>query len=172
MTWTAMKINPTELARPAKPTEQNNRIDANTASDHITPVYRPVWLRTLYAVAGLVFLGLGLLGVVLPGLPTTPFILLSAACFARSSRKIHSWLLTNRWSGPILRDWVRHKNLTRRVRWIAIGSMTTMVCLSIWIVRSEPWLQAILVLAGVIGAWSVLRIPLRKPAKSSSETSS
>jgi len=62
----------------------------------------------------------------------------------------------------MLRDWVKHKSLTLRVRWIAIGSMTSMVCLSIWIVRDQPWLQALLALAGVIGAWSVLRIPLRQ----------
>ena len=123
---------------------------------------RPMWQRTAYATAGFVALGLGLLGVALPGLPTTPFILLAAACFARSSQRVHNWLLTNRLTGPMLRDWVRHRSLPRKVRWIAIGSMTAMISLSIWILRDEPWLQIVLVLAWVVGAWAVLRIPLRK----------
>ena len=79
-----------------------------------------MWQRMAYAGAGLIALGLGLLGVVLPGLPTTPFILLAAACFARSSQRMHDWLLTNRVTGPMLRDWVRHRILPRRVRWVAI----------------------------------------------------
>lgn len=126
------------------------------------PSSRPMWQRMAYAGAGLIALGLGLLGVVLPGLPTTPFILLAAACFARSSQRMHDWLLTNRVTGPMLRDWVRHRSLPRRVRWVAIGSMTAMITLSIWILRDQPWLQWVLVVAGVIGAWSVLRIPLRE----------
>lgn len=130
------------------------------------PAARPVWQRWAYLIAGVIALALGLLGVALPGLPTTPFILLSAACFARSSQRLHQWLHTNRMTGPLLEDWRVHRSLPRRVRWIAIGSMTTMVSLSIWIVREQPWLQALLVLAGVIGAWTVLRIPLRKPAES------
>lgn len=128
-----------------------------------------MWQRTAYTVAGLIALGLGLLGVILPGLPTTPFILLAAACFARSSQRLHDWLLTNRWTGPMLRDWVRHHSLPRRVRWIAIGSMTAMISLSIWILSDRPWLQFILVLAGLIGAWSVLRIPLRENASQSTQ---
>ena len=154
----------TDPAMSDKPAKLSNRSDTNPVADPVTPARRPVWLRTLYAVAGLIFLGAGLLGIILPGLPTTPFVLLSAACFARSSHKLHTWLLTNNWTGPMLRDWVKHKSLTPRVRWVAIGSMTTMVCLSIWMVRSEPWLQVTLMLAGVVGAWSVLRIPLRKSA--------
>lgn len=122
---------------------------------------RPMWLRVLYALAGVLALVLGLIGVILPGLPTTPFILLAAACFARSSTRLYRWLLENRVTGPLLRDWVRHRSITRKVRRIALGSMTLMIGLSMWILREHPWLQVVLVVAGLIGWWSVLRIPLR-----------
>ena len=119
------------------------------------------WLRLLLIAAGLLALGLGLLGVVLPGLPTTPFVLLAAACFARASPALHRWLLHNRLTGPMLRDWLTHRSLTRRVRWVAIGSMSAMVAVSIWVFRGQPWLQLVLLTAGLIGAWVVLRIPVR-----------
>ena len=122
----------------------------------------PAWLRLLLVAAGLLALGLGLLGVVLPGLPTTPFVLLAAACFARASPALHRWLLNNRLTGPLLHDWLTHRSITRRVRWVAIGSMSVMVAVSIWVFRAQPWLQAVLLAGGVVGTWVVLRIPMRR----------
>jgi len=122
----------------------------------------PTWLRLLLIFCGLVALGLGLLGVLLPGLPTTPFVLLAAACFARASPALHHWLLHNRLTGPMLRDSLTHRSLTRRVRWVAIGSMSVMVAISVWGLRERPWLQLVLLAAGLIGAWVVLRIPVRR----------
>lgn len=123
-----------------------------------------MWRRWLYLAVGLLSLALGLLGVLLPGLPTTPFVLLSAACFMRASPRLHRWLLQHRWLGPPLRDWERHRSLPRRVRRIAVGSMTLMVGISVWFFAGRPLLQAALLLAGALGAWVVLRIPLRQPA--------
>lgn len=122
----------------------------------------PTWIRLLLIAAGLLALGLGLLGAVLPGLPTTPFVLLAAACFARASPALHRWLLHNRLTGPMLRDWLTHRSLTRRVRWVAVGSMSAMVMVSIWVFRGQAWLQLVLLAAGLIGAWVVLRIPVRR----------
>lgn len=76
-----------------------------------------------FRVFGFVFLGLGTLGVVLPLLPTTPFILLSAACFARSSEKRHRWLLANSTFGPMIRNWEENRCISRRVKIIGILSM-------------------------------------------------
>lgn len=76
-----------------------------------------------YRILGFIFLGIGALGVVLPLLPATPFVLISAACFARSSEKWHRWLLANDTFGPMVRNWEQNRCITCRVKLIAIFSM-------------------------------------------------
>lgn len=72
---------------------------------------------------GFLFLGIGVLGVFLPLLPATPFVLLSAACFSRSSEKWHRWMLSNETFGPMIRNWEQNRCISRRVKMIAIASM-------------------------------------------------
>lgn len=124
--------------------------------------HRSRTVRWLLWAAGSLALGLGLLGVVLPGLPTTPFVLLAAACYAKASPRLHAWLLNHRLLGPMLRDWEQHRSLTRRTKTVAVVSMTLMVSLSIWSFRGRLIAQLALVLLGAIGAWVVLRIPTRR----------
>jgi uncharacterized membrane protein YbaN (DUF454 family) len=119
-------------------------------------------LRWLLWAAGSLSLILGLIGVVLPGLPTTPFILLAAACYAKASPRLHAYLLNHRLTGPLLRDWETHRSLTRRTKTIAVVSMLVMVSFSIWSFRHRWIAQAVLVALGAIGAWVVLRIPTRR----------
>jgi hypothetical protein len=76
-----------------------------------------------WSLLGLLFLGLGGLGVVLPLLPTTPFVLLAAGCFARSSPRLHRWLLDSQLFGPILRDWEQHRCVPRRAKVVALVTM-------------------------------------------------
>lgn len=77
----------------------------------------------VYRALGFVFLGLGGLGVVLPILPATPFILLAAACFAKSSEKWHRWLLANRTFGPMVKNWEENRCIGCRVKLLAVASM-------------------------------------------------
>ena len=79
-------------------------------------------------VAGTVFLGIGIIGIFLPLLPTTPFILLAASCYARSSKRLYDWLLNNRWFGNYVKNYREGKGIPRRVKilsvsflWIVIG---------------------------------------------------
>ena len=74
-------------------------------------------------ILGFVLLGIGAAGVVLPLLPATPFVLLAAACFARSSERWHQWLLKNETFGPMILNWEQHRCITCRVKLIAIASM-------------------------------------------------
>ncbi|QBM30473.1 YbaN family protein [Hydrogenophaga pseudoflava] len=127
------------------------------------PVHHSRLVRGLLWVAGSVSLVLGLIGVVLPGLPTTPFILLAAACYAKASPRLHAWLLNHRLTGPMLRDWEANRSLTRRTKTIAVVSMLVMVSFSIWSFRHRWIAQLVLVVLGAVGAWVVLRIPTRKP---------
>jgi uncharacterized membrane protein YbaN (DUF454 family) len=86
------------------------------------------WLRILLLIAGTVCVGLGIVGVFVPVLPTTPFLLLAAACYARSSPRFHSWLLNNKWFGSYIRNYLEKKGITLRAKiitlsllWITIG---------------------------------------------------
>ncbi|MBE0588470.1 MAG: YbaN family protein [Hydrogenophaga sp.] len=124
--------------------------------------HRSRLVRGLLWAAGSLALLLGVIGVVLPGLPTTPFILLAAACYAKASPRLHRWLLNHRLTGPMLRDWEQHRSLTRRNKTIAVVSMLVMVSFSIWSFRGRVIAQAALVVLGAVGAWVVLRIPTRR----------
>ena len=119
-------------------------------------------VRWLLWLAGTVSLALGLIGVVLPGLPTTPFVLLAAACYAKASPRLHAWLLNHRFLGPMVRDWEQHRSLTRRTKTVAIGSMVVMVGLSAWGFRHQPWVLAALLAAAAVGLVVVARIPTRE----------
>lgn len=84
------------------------------------PPNRFRWLWWLFAYASL---ALGIVGIVVPGLPTVPFILLSAFAAARGSRRLHDWLLAHRRFGPMIRDWRDGGAVSRRSKWLATGTM-------------------------------------------------
>lgn len=92
---------------------------------------------------GFAFLGIAVLGVFLPLLPTTPFVLLAAACFAQSSERMHRWILANDTFGPMVRDWERKRCVSCRVKAIAIGSMVLVGGFSVFIVLQEPLPRAL-----------------------------
>lgn len=82
-------------------------------------------MRILLLLSGFISLGLAILGIVLPLLPTTPFLLLSAFCFARSSDKFHAWLINHRYFGEMIRDWQNGGVINRRTK---IRAMAMIVC--------------------------------------------
>ncbi len=134
-------------------------------TEHITPAMESKPLsrmaKALYGFAGAVSLLLGVIGIFLPGLPTTPFVLLAAACFAKASPRVHQWMLEHRLLGPMLRNWHAHRSLTRRTKSIAIISMVLMLSVSIWGFSGHLWIQLVLLALGAIGAAMLLRIPTR-----------
>ena len=114
----------------------------------------------LWSLLGLFFVGLGGLGVVLPLLPTTPFVLLAAWCFARSSPRLHRWLLESELFGPVLKDWERRRCMSRRVRRLSLSMMVLVGGSSIVFFVPSGWPQAAgaLLIAG--GCYAVLSIRL------------
>ena len=115
-------------------------------------------MRGLWLTAGMLFLGLGLLGVLLPILPTTPFLLLAAWCFARSSPRLHGWLLGHRLFGPPIRNWEENGAISRPAKRLAAGSMAAVFALSVVLGLSWKALLAQGLLIG-IGAAFVLTRP-------------
>jgi uncharacterized membrane protein YbaN (DUF454 family) len=86
----------------------------------------------IFQLLGFVFLGTAILGVFLPLLPTTPFVLLAAACFARSSEKWHQWMLRNKTFGPMIRDWEQNRCIPCRIKLVAVISMAVVGSSSIY----------------------------------------
>ena len=125
--------------------------------EHGSPV-----VRALFFVAGLASLALGIAGIFLPVLPTTPLVLLAATCFARSYRPFHEWLLAHRLFGPLVREWHEHRSIPYRTKLLAIGMMAGALTVSIVFFVDPPWLKAVLAAFGVaLGAW-MYRLPSRE----------
>lgn len=122
---------------------------------------RSRWVRSLWLTLGLACVGIGALGVVLPGLPTTPFLVLAAACFLRSSRRLYERVLAHPTFGPSVRAWRESGTLPAATKWTALGTMAFFVTLSVgWLIPHEwPWLRWGTLAAGLVGAVYLLRVP-------------
>jgi len=106
-------------------------------------------VRGALIVFGTLFVGLGLLGIFLPVLPTTPFLLLAAVCYARSSQRFYDWLLNNRWFGEYIRNYregkgvhLRHKVSALVLLWGTIGAAVLL-----WV--QNGWVRALLLVIAV-----------------------
>lgn len=119
--------------------------------------------RYFYIIFGLIAVGLGTLGVVLPGLPTTPFLLLASWLFYRSSPRLQQWLLAS-WLGKYIRSYHRRGGMTKTQKAGAIGVMVVMVALSTFVFIPKGSVARIIVpVAGLVGCLVVwLAVPNAK----------
>ena len=102
--------------------------------------------RVILVIAGSVFTGLGLLGIFLPLLPTTPFLLLAVACYAKSSKRCHFWLLDNKWFGSFIKDYHEKKGITLRVKIISISLLWISISYSVLLVIGNLFVSSIMVI--------------------------
>lgn len=113
--------------------------------------------RGLWLCVGLTATGLGLIGVVLPLMPTTVFLILAAYAFARSSPRLHGWLTEHPRFGPVILNWQRHGSIDRRAKLMAVAVMAVTFVAS-WIVGvSDFVLGAQAVVLGAVAAFILTR---------------
>lgn len=118
--------------------------------------------RVALLAVGWLAVALGAVGVVVPGLPTTGFFVLAAACFARSSPRFERWVLNLPTVGPLVRDHRAGLGMPRRAKVMAIGMMLVACSLSAWTLGT-PVLAGTVLGAGAIGTWYVgWRVPTRE----------
>lgn len=94
--------------------------------------------RIFYLVIGWFFVALAFAGVVLPVLPTTPFLIVAMGCFARSSPRLEAWLLSHPSFGPVLTDWRTHGAIPRRAKMFAYSGMSAGYVF-FWVASSPGW---------------------------------
>lgn len=131
--------------------------------DVLSKLKRVRLMKPFWFALGFLALGLGALGVVLPLLPTTPFVLLAAFAFARSSERWHAWLLRHRIFGPLIIDWREHGAISRPTKAVSAVSMAGVFGLSVGLGASKTVLivQAVVLSATAI---FVLSRPVRPGA--------
>jgi uncharacterized protein len=129
-------------------------------TDHVSK-HRNPGLRLLFLLLGCLCVALGIAGAFLPLLPTTPFMLLAAACFARASTRFYNWLLNTRTFGPSILEWRRHRSIRYRTKLTAIATMAATLTISVVLVIEQPWLQGTLAVLGVLLATWMYRLPSR-----------
>lgn len=102
--------------------------------------------RATFLLLGALSLALGVIGIVLPILPTTPFILLAAFFFAQSSERLHAWLLNHPRFGPSIRDWQQHRAISRFAKKLAILTMIGVLAVSL-LLQLPLWVITVQALA-------------------------
>lgn len=121
--------------------------------------HRPLWQRGLWVGAGALALSTGIIGIFLPLLPTTPFVLLAAYCFARGSERIERWLLTHPRFGPMIRRWRDHRAIPLRAKQLA-WTMMAIGSAWAWATLPTPWRWLPAAVCVVVALW-MWRLPTR-----------
>jgi len=125
---------------------------------HERQVNRSAVRRWSLMVIGVIAVVLGSIGVFVPLLPTTPFLLLAAACFIRSSERLYTWLIQHRWFGSYIRDYYEHRAMTLRAKMVALALLWTVIGYSGMAVASSWWLRLVMALVAVSVTIHLLRL--------------
>jgi len=116
-----------------------------------------VFMRIFFIVLGVICVILAALGILLPGLPATPFLLLASYSFARSSKRMHDWLINNKFFGPILADFIDRKGIRLNIKILSIIVMWGMMLLSVFFLIDNQTVKYVAVGGAIIGTFAVLR---------------
>jgi uncharacterized membrane protein YbaN (DUF454 family) len=128
---------------------------------HEVRKHRFVWVQVVYATLGTLFLVTGIIGIFLPILPTTPFLLLATACYARSSRRFYNWLMNHPVFGPMIVEWRTYKSIPWRIKLVAMVTMFLTFGSSIVFFIRDGRLQLALAFFGLMMLIWLYQIPSR-----------
>ena len=132
--------------------------DIHVANETSNPLAKLMWVSL-----GSLFVGLGAIGVIVPGLPTTPFLILAAACYIRSSQRLYDWLISNKRFGPYLKDYREGKGIPRKAKRLAVAMIVIFVSFSVVFGIEDLTLKIVVGLLGLIGLLYVLfKVPVAK----------
>jgi len=120
-------------------------------------------MRIIFFTLGWIFFALGLIGVFLPVLPTTPFMLLALFMFTKSSKRFHDWLYHHRVFGPPLQLWQQHRIIPVKAKIMSVSMMSLSLLYIIFFSPIPTWLMIVTGLLMGYGAWFVLSKPSRIP---------
>jgi uncharacterized membrane protein YbaN (DUF454 family) len=127
------------------------------------PADRSSAVRAGWLVGGLVCVGVGGVGVVVPGLPTTVFFIGAAACFSKSSPRLEAWVLDLRGIGPMVRDHRAGLGMPRRAKVLASASIVVFSGLALWLALDHPAVRVGVALAAAVGVVYIwCRVPTRE----------
>ena len=130
----------------------------HTAQETNNPILKLIWISL-----GLFFVALGAIGAVIPGMPTTVFLVLAAACFIRSSQKLYDWLIKNKTFGPYLKDYREGKGIPLKAKVVALILITIFVSYAVFFAIQSVPLKVLVGLIGLIGFWFVsFKVPATK----------
>ena len=122
-------------------------------------------VRYGWMAGGWAALGLAGAGVVLPVVPTTPFVLVAAWCFSKGSRRMHQWLLDHQRFGPVVRDWERHGVIRMRGKVLSTAVMVPLMGYMAFFSDSPPWALALALPLALFGLGFVWSRPSRPPSE-------
>jgi uncharacterized membrane protein YbaN (DUF454 family) len=116
------------------------------------------FIRGILIILGSIFLGIGIIGIIVPLLPTTPFLLLAAACYIRSSKKCYNWLLKNKRFGPYITNYIEGKGLPLKIKLYAIIMMWIMILLSVIFFVNNIFIRIILIIIAFLVSLYLMKI--------------
>jgi len=120
---------------------------------------KSAFMRWVLICCGWIFIVGGIAGIFLPLVPTVPFLLLAAACFARSSERFHTWLVEHNHLGPLVRDYLNGAGIPRRVKRAAICMIWVSFPASTFLFANALWLKVLLIAAAVAITVYLLFLP-------------
>jgi len=117
--------------------------------------------KYIYITLGFFFVGLGVLGIFVPLLPTTVFLLIAAYLFAKSSDKYYNWLITNKYFGKFIRDYREGKGVPLKVKTISLTALWVTILFSVFFVVKVLWLKLLLIAIAIGVSWHLLSLKTR-----------